>query len=330
MEKILNQEEIDALFRATMKGQVASEKTRAPQKSVANFNLREISQINKEQVRALSTLHESFARNIANSLGAYLRVGFDFNLVSVEQLTYSEIISRLPELTYLCSMRMQPIEAVGLLQMDLAVAFPIMDLVLGGPGTGAVELRDLTEIEEQILESVMRILTRELQSAWAPVLPVEIGFEQRQQSSHAQVLMGPTERCLALSFEIKLLEAHGVLNVTLPAVASNALLRKLTAQTAYLHKGSSIAHVHQIRERLLDGRYAVELRLPPIPVRVRDLTGLEVGEILPLHQSVEQPAVLYVAERDMFAVYPVACGLLRGAQVLHRNSIIPASRKAEA
>jgi flagellar motor switch protein FliM len=274
MEKILTQDEIDALFRTTQKGQIPAGGKQAAQKNVSKFNLREISQINKEQVRALSALHESFARNITNSLGAYLRVGFDVNLVSVEQLTFSEIVSRLPDLTYICSMRMQPIDALGLLQMDLGAAFPIMDLVLGGPGTGATELRDLTEIEEQILESVMRILTRELQSAWAPVLQVDIEFEQRLQSSHTQVLMGPTERCLALSFEIKLTDAHGVLNVTLPAVASNAVLRKLSAQSGYSRRGSSAAQVHQIQRHLLDGTFDVDLRLPAIPVTVRDLTEL--------------------------------------------------------
>jgi flagellar motor switch protein FliM len=330
MEKILTQEEIDALFRASQKGQIAGPASQDLKKNVSKFNLREISQINKDQVRALSTLHESFARNITNSLGAYLRVGFDFNLVSVEQLTFSEIVSRLPELTYLCSMRMQPIEGVGFLQMELAVAFPIMDLVLGGAGSGTVELRDLTEIEEQILESVMRILTRELQSAWAPVLPVEIDFEQRLQSSQTQVLMGPTERCLALSFEIKMPDARGILNVTLPAVASNALMRKLTSQSAYFRRGNSVVQTQQIRRHLLDGNFEVDLRLPPIPVAVRDLAELEVGNVLPLHQPVHQPAVLYVAEKDMFAVYPVACGHVRGAQIAHTKSIIPVTRKAGA
>lgn len=231
---------------------------------------------------------------------------------------------------YLCSMRMLPIEAVGLLQMELAVAFPIMDLVLGGSGTGAIEMRDLTEIEEEILESVMRILTRELQSAWAPVLQVDIEFEQRQQSSHTQTLMGPTERCLALSFEIKMPDAHGMLNVTLPAVVSNALLRNLTAQTAYSKRGNSPAQVQQLRQHLLDGSFEVELRLPSVPVSVRDLSNLEVGQVLSLHLPVEQSAILHVAGKEMFAVYPVACGLVRGAQILHRNSIVPASRKEEA
>ena len=329
MEKILSQEEIDALFRATQKGLAPSGEKRVTQKNISKFNLREISQINKEQVRALSALHESFARSITNSLGAYLRVGFDANLVSVEQLTFSEIVSRLPDLTYICSMRMQPIEAVGLVQMDLAVAFPIMDLVLGGPGTGVTELRELTEIEEQILESVMRILTRELQTAWAPVLQVEIEFEQRLQSSHTQALMGPTERCLALSFEIKMPDAHGVLNVTLPAVASNAVLRKLSAQSVYSKRGSSVAQVQRIQRHLLDGSFDMDLRLPPVSVSVRDLTDLQAGDVLRLHHPVDQPAILYVAEKEMFAVYPVACGLVRGAQILRRNSIVPGSRKVE-
>jgi len=330
MEKILTQDEIDALFRATQKGQIPAGEQKAAQKNVTKFNVREISQINKEQVRALSTLHESFARNITNSLGAYLRVGFDVNLVSVEQLTFSEIVSRLPELTYLCSIRMQPIEAIGLLQMDLSIAFPIMDLVLGGSGAGTVELRDLTEIEEQILESVMRIIARELQMAWAPVLPVDIEFEQRQQSSHTQMIMGPTERCLALSFEIKMPDAHGMLNVTLPAVASNALLRKLTAQTVYSKRGGSDKHVNQIRRHLLDGKYELDLRLPTVAVTVRELTDLEPGHVLRLHQAMEIPATLYVAEKEMFTAFPVACGLERGAQVVRRNSIIPPDDKVEA
>ena len=70
MEKVLNQEEIDALFRATQKGEISGASARVVQKAVSNFNLREISQINKDQVRALSTLRESFARHVSNSLGA--------------------------------------------------------------------------------------------------------------------------------------------------------------------------------------------------------------------------------------------------------------------
>jgi flagellar motor switch protein FliM len=212
--------------------------------------------------------------------------------------------------------------------MDLAVAFPVMDLVLGGPGTGTVELRDLTEIEEQILESVVRILIRELQTSWAPVLEVEFDFDQRLQSSQAIAMMPPSERTLALSFEMKMPDAHGMLNLTLPAVASNALFRKLTAQSSYYKHMSSSAHMDQVRAQMLEGEFPVDLRLPPIPVSVRDLTGLQLGQVLPLDHPVDQPAVLLVAGKEMFLAYPVACGSSRGVQILNRKSILPPSRKA--
>jgi len=326
MEKILTQEEIDALFRATQQGQIPADGVKAKQKNILNFDIRVAGQIGKDQVRALSTLLETFARNITNSLGAYLRVAFEVNLVSVEQLNYSEVLSRLPDLTYLCSVRVMPLEALALLQMDLSLAFPILDLVLGGLGSGAIEVRDLTEIEEQIVESVVRILTRELQASWAPVLQVEFEFDQRQLSP--QTLMSPAERGLAVSFEMKMPDAQGMLNITLPAVAANALFRKLTAQSSYYKRVTSVAHVNQLRERMLDGEFSVELRLSPVPILARDLTDLQPGEVLPLHHSVDKPAVLLVAGKEMFLAYPVACAHMRGGQILHRNSILPDSGKA--
>ena len=80
---------------------------------------------------AISDLHESFARNLTNSLGAFLRVGFDVNLVSVEQLNYSEVLSRLPELTYLCSSA-HPADG----SLRLAANGPVDRLSDHGPGFG--------------------------------------------------------------------------------------------------------------------------------------------------------------------------------------------------
>ncbi len=110
MEKILTQEEIDALFRAAQ-GRVA-EKPKAPtaERVLAVCNFRQSARISKEQLRAVSQLHELFARNLTHSLGAYLRLAFEVNLVSAEQLNYGEFLQRIPEVTYLVSMALRPME----------------------------------------------------------------------------------------------------------------------------------------------------------------------------------------------------------------------------
>ena len=328
MEKVLNQEEIDMLFRAAQKGQGVATPT-AESKKVTRFDIRQVGQISKEQVRALSLLHETFARNISSSLGAYLRVGLEVNIVSVEQLRFSEVVSRMSEMAYLCSVHVRPLEALALLQMDLSLAFPIMDVILGGAGDAeAIPLRAPTEIEQQILETVVGILARELQICWAPVLEVEFTFEQTLSGAQAAVLMPPTERNLAFSFEIKILKSQGMLNITLPSVVSNTLLRKLRAQFAYYKRASSSAHMNQLREQMLDANFPTALKLLPSPVRVSELTELQAGQVLQLSRPLDQPAVLSVASEEMFRAYPVRCGYFRGGQVHERVSISPTSRKA--
>lgn len=328
MEKVLNQEEIDMLFRAAQKGQAPAPPL-ADTKKVTRFDIRQVGQISKDQVRALSLLHETFARNISSSLGAYLRVGLEVNIVSVEQLRYTEVVSRMSEMTYLCSVHVRPLDSLALLQMDLSLAFPIIDVILGGAGDAeSIPARALTEIEQQILEAVVGIFARELQLCWAPVLEVEFAFEQTLSGAQASVLMPPTERNLAFSFEIKILKSQGMLNITLPSVVSNTLLRKLRAQFAYYKRAGSSAHMNQLRAQMLDASFPIVLKLLPSPVLVSDLTELEVGQVLPLSRPVDQPAVVTVANEEMFRAFPVRCGYFRGAQVNERISLSPSSRKA--
>jgi hypothetical protein len=91
--KTLDQAEIHALFN---KAQTSRDATASrPSKKVVPCDLRRTNQLSADQVVAVTKLNESFARRLSSSLGAHLRVAFEMNLVSVEQLTYREFIGRL-------------------------------------------------------------------------------------------------------------------------------------------------------------------------------------------------------------------------------------------
>src|SRR5581483_2632917 len=47
---------------------------------------------------------------------------------------------------YLASCKLEPFNASALIQLDLAIAFPLIDLLLGGEGTAAPPARNITEI----------------------------------------------------------------------------------------------------------------------------------------------------------------------------------------
>jgi flagellar motor switch protein FliM len=320
VEKILSQAEIDALFRRARE-QRAGAPSRLPAPKYSRCDFRQAGQISKDQSRSVSALQDIFAANVSNSLGAYLRVGFEVNLVSVEQLVFVEFVSRLPDMTYLASLAISPLDATALIQLDLSLAFPIIDIVLGGMGKEEPETRAITEIEEQILEGIVRVICRELQSTWSTILNLEFAFDRRELPTQVVGLMLSSEKVLSLSFEIRMPEARGMLNLAFPAVVSNALLRKLATQWTHSKATSSSPGTRErLRERLLDAHFPVELNLPPSPVRIEELLKLKPGSVLQLKHRVADPVRLAVSGKNMFLASPVSCGTQRGAQVV---AIVP-------
>ena len=318
MEKVLNQEQIDAMVQAARGGKAGPREAR--QKAVTPWDARQAGQIGREQMRSINTLHEEFARNLTHSLGAYLRIVFDAALVSAEHLTYGEFLQRIPEVTYLASARLMPVGASALLQLDLAVAFPLIDVLLGGEGKGTPPGREITEIEEMILETVMRIICRELQKAWQ-ALSLEFQFEMRQRPDQVRHLMPAEEKNLSLSFEITLAESRGTLNLVVPAVVSNALLRKISLgwATAKLRVRPEVER--QIRERLLDCPFRAELGLVASGIPLAELAQLQPGTLLHLRRAVARPAALWVGGQEMFSAAVVRSGPARAAQLLESHAV---------
>src|SRR5690348_16474837 len=130
MDKELKQEEIDALFQAARAGRSAEAGKEDPS-GVQPYSFSRSGQISNEQMRAISLLNDIFARNLTHNLGAWLRSSFEVDLVSAEQMPFSEYMGRIPELSYVCSVRLEPIRALSILQLDLRQAPAIIDLLLG-------------------------------------------------------------------------------------------------------------------------------------------------------------------------------------------------------
>jgi flagellar motor switch protein FliM len=226
IEKNLGQEDIDALFAAANASARANNSSagKAPEKYIFS----RAGQISNDQMRAISTVNDLFARNLMHSLGGWLRTPFRVKLVAGEQLPFSEFLERLPALAYVCSVRLEPLGAVGLLEIDLSLATPIVDVLLGGVGN-AGERRELTDIEEAIMTAVVELVIQELTQAWQPV-GLEFALEKRETEAQAARAMSLGEKTLCVSFEVRMQEVQGVLNLCLPAVVLNAILRRLIAE----------------------------------------------------------------------------------------------------
>src|ERR1700722_20624122 len=119
MGKQLGQGDIDALFAAA--GATANTHTEGQDAEVPleHYDFSRAGQISNDQMRAISSVNDLFARNLMHTLGAWLRTPFKMKLVAGEQLPFSEFLERLSTPTYICSIRLEPLGAVGLLELEL-------------------------------------------------------------------------------------------------------------------------------------------------------------------------------------------------------------------
>ena len=313
MEKVLNQQEIDAMVRAARSIGTRADAATGP--VVQAWDIRQAGQIGSEQLRAINQLHELFARNLTNAVSGYLRVGFECGLVSAEHLTYREFLQRIPGKTYLASVDLLPVGAVAVLQLDIAIAFPIIDVMLGGEGTASESTRDITEIEEQVLEGIIRIMCRELQTSWQAI-SLQFKFGQRQQILQTQRLMPPEEKNLCLSFEIKMSDTRGTLNLAIPAVVSNALLRKISADFSYQRPRSSVEARLQIQKKMLNCFFPVELSLSHLHVPLTRLTSLAPGDVIAFPLEASAPMLMMVGDVRLCLATAVRVNAHRAARVL--------------
>jgi len=296
------------------------------QQPVELWDARRAGQIGREQLQAITRLHEGFARSLTDALGAYLRVVFAVTLVSAEHLAYREFLQNIPETTYLACCRLDPAGVGAALQLDLKVAFPIIDLLLGGEGKSMATSREITEIEEQILDSVARIVCRELGLAWQAV-SLEVNFERRLGTGEAQRLMPPGEKLLSLSFEITMPEVRGGLNLAVPVSVSNALLRKISATWAQRRPQAADDARRRLMRRLLDCPFEAELSAADVRVAVSALNQIAPGSLLGFRRGAGEPAALAIAGVEMFRALPARSETSRAARLLEPISALPAGEE---
>lgn len=309
MAKVLGQDEIDAMF-ATARAEADTSEPVAD--AVEQFNFGRGGNISNEQMRAIATVNDLFARNLMQSIGAWLRIEYKVQLVSGEQMGYTEFVERMTEGTYVCSIRLEPLGARGLMEIELALASPMVDLLLGGKGRPEPP-RTLTDIEELIMASVAQMMVKELNAAWAAV-GLQFSFERRETTGQVARMMPASEKTLCVCFEVKMPEVQGALNICLPAVVLNTILRRLISGGDRPRRTSEDIRM-RVREIVSEVRVGSTLQFPPMRLQASRIAALEVGSVLRLPIPRHTAAELKVVGLALGQAWPVRMGEHRGARM---------------
>jgi flagellar motor switch protein FliM len=277
MSRLLSSEEIKALVAGA---EVASGG------DVIAYNFRRPDRVSKDQIRSLHFLHDRFARNAATSLAAFLRTTAELSIVSVEQFAYSEFLMSLPDPTAFYAVAMPPFEGLGALEVNPMVAFTIIDRMLGGSGEGAVPSRALTEIEQNVVDSVVRLLLEHLTETWKTVTDIQFQVHARETRPQMLQVASWNEVVILLAFDVRVGESRGLLNFCIPASVIEATGTNFVQSFQQTRREPNATEREWLTENLGRVRFGVtadvETRL-----KTRDLVTLSPGQILSLGVPVD-------------------------------------------
>lgn len=287
-ERMLSQEEIDSVFR---RNQRKGQEEAAAKAQVYDF--RRPDRIAKDQLRAIHLLHENFARSLASSLSAYLRAYVAVNLISVEQLAFMEFTQVLPSPTSMVSLSMKPYDGNALLELNPTLVFPILEMLLGGTGQGVPKPdREITEIEQSILDGVLRIILNDLRTAWGAVASMDFSIENHETEPALLQILAPNEAVVAVSMEIRIGDMGGIMNLGIPSITVKMLRQKFDQQWS-VRKSRASEDEHQRTLRILQPAILrAESALTGPTLSVSSLLALKDGDVLAFDYPLEQPVNL--------------------------------------
>ncbi|MEW6275051.1 MAG: flagellar motor switch protein FliM [Bacillota bacterium] len=306
MQEVLSQQEIDSLLAALTSGELKVEEVKREQApAVRLYDFRRPNKFSKEHLRTLEMLHQQFARLLSSFLSGYLHVSVNVEVASVGQLIFEEFIRSLPSPSIMMIFGLKPLEGPAILEINAQVIYPMIDLLFGGPGTSAVENREPTDIELTVIRRLGARILENLGTSWQDFYQVAPEMQAIETNPRMQQYYAPNEVTALITFAISLNdEEKGLINLCLPYLLLEPLISQLSVRQQFVRRAgaSRPEDVQRLRHWLGLAPLNLKVILGESEITVKELLGLQAGDVLLLERRYDQDLRLYVEEECKFFV----------------------------
>ena len=276
---------------------------------IVTYDFRRPDRASREQIRSLHFLHDRFARNIVDvALG--VPAGGDRSRRSSRWSSsrYSEFLMSLPDPTAFYALSLQPMEGLGALELNPSVAFTMIDRMLGGNGQRSPATRALTEIEQNVVDGVVKLMLENLSETWAADRAA-FSFKTKARETRPQMLQvaAPNESDDPPGLRHRIGGSRGMLNLCIPTSVIEAFGATFT-QGWYRTKREP---TEEERIGLLENLARVPLPVAAVlrtTLSGRELLELRPGDVVSLGLPVQRPLTVRIGQMDQFEGVPVRTG----------------------
>ena len=321
MNEVLSQDEIDQLLTAISSGDSETDdfKPVSDTRKIKIYDFKRPDKFSKEQLRTVSNMHETFARLTTTSLSAQLRSLVHVHVASVDQLTYEEFIRSIPTPTTLAVVNMDPLKGNAVLEIDPTITFCMIDRLFGGRGsTTGNKNRDLTDIEQSVMEGIIVRILANMREAWTQVIDLRPRLGQIETNPQFAQIVPPSEMVVLVTLEMKVGEEEGMMNFCIPYLTIEPIISKLSSQFWFssVRRSSTTQYLGTLKEKLSSVEMDVVAEVGSIDLPIREVLALRAGDVVRLSNiRVGDPLTLSVGSKKKFYCQPGVVGKKMAVQV---------------
>jgi flagellar motor switch protein FliM len=294
--RVLNQAEIDSLLG--FGGAATKESDQTGMERIVSAGL-----VSYERLPMLEIVFDRLVRIMSTSLRNFTSDNVEVGIDSIVSLRFGDYLNSVPLPAMLAVFKVEEWDNYGLLVVDSALIYSIVDVLLGGRrGTAAmrIEGRPYTTIERTLVERLITVVLKDLSDAFGPLTPVSFRFDRLEVNPRFAAISRLSNACILSKLRVDMEDRGGRIELLLP-YATLEPVRELLLQQFMGEKfgRDSIWETH-LAEELRHTEMALDVVLDEQTMPLNVIMALKPGDRITLGCAPGSPVLLRCGDVPMF------------------------------
>lgn len=273
------------------------------------YDFRRPVRLAREHAHLLRVAMQTWSRQTTTLLTTSLRVVCSLGNPRIDELSYDEYLSGMPEQSVCAVLSMDPLPGKALLSLDLPTVLTMIDHQLGGPGGADQPDRPLTDIEQAIVRQLLTRLLRELTYAFEQIAHVEPQLLAIESDARFVQAAAATDPVLVARLDLVVGGRESAVGLCMPFAMLGPTLEELTKTVDSGDKARArIEAGRRTQQRLADVAVDVRVRFEAVRVPSEQVGRLGVGDVISLRHPATRPLAVTSASTVFAHAVPGTAG----------------------
>lgn len=321
-DKILSQDEVDALLKGVASGEIDTEEAREKIiGGVRPYDFANQERIIRGRMPGLEIANENFARLFRGSVSSVLMKFIDISIQNVEVIKFGDFIKTIPVPSSINLFTMEPLKGYSLLVFEAPLVFAFIEFFFGGTNAKNIksEGRAFTSIEQRVIQKVVKLALKDLGTAWNCITSVHPEYVSSEINPQFVTIVTPSEIVINIEVMIEIEDFAGRLFFCIPYSMVEPVKEKLYSGIQGNKFESDQRWAKVMRQSLMDTYVNIFVEIGKMTVNLKDIMNFEVGTVINLNKSIKDDFIVKVEDSPKFKGLP---GLSKGNQAVKLTSII--------